>query len=146
MFANIIEFKDTMLKAGGPTAAGDSLFRALKSDSYFLFGPDCFRQGICGAAEANLSHVATLLEPGKGFRECSAEIASGLLLFSGVQCYFFELLSVVLLYYSVFTQERKRCNFCATKRWQAKSILRTYCRWQCAMHRSCPNPAWLSWH
>ena len=85
MFADVISFKDAALRSGGVIGTGTALMRALQGDSFFLFGPDCFRQGICGAAEAELSFIASLLEPGKGFRECSAEIASGLLVFSGVK-------------------------------------------------------------
>ncbi len=84
MFASVIEFKDAALMCRGVIETSGALKRALQGDGFFLFGPDTLRHGICGAAEADLSLIATLLVSEEGFRECSAEIASGLLLFSGV--------------------------------------------------------------
>jgi hypothetical protein len=84
MFGSVIEFKDAALMSRGVIETSGALTRALQGDSFSLFGPDTFRHGICGAAEAELSFIASLLVSSTGFRECSAEIASGLLLFSGV--------------------------------------------------------------
>lgn len=84
MFATLIEFKDAALAGTALATAAGTLARALRSDSFFLFGPECFRSGISGASESDLAHVASLLEPGNTFRECSAHIASALLLVSQV--------------------------------------------------------------
>ena len=112
MFASVIEFKDAALMAHGVIETSGALTRALQSDSFSLFGPDTFRHGICGAAEADLSLVATLLVSGEGFRECSAEIASGLLLFSGVCLSVTSRVvpSHVLCFSSVFRPAKRRSH------------------------------------